>query len=57
MWDFPHSGDSYYSDGTETGMTYLVKSFPIVGGRNYNVSFWLENNGDPQNSAIVLINS
>lgn len=57
LWDFPHVGNSYYGDGTTSGLTYLIQSFPIVGGRNYNVSFWLQNNGDPSNVAVVLINS
>jgi len=57
LGDFPHLGDCYYSDGTQSGMTYLIQSFSIVGGRNYNVSFWLQNNGDQPNLAIVLIYS
>ncbi|CAF0896070.1 unnamed protein product [Adineta steineri] len=57
LGDFPHLGDCYYSDGSPDGMIYLIQTFPIVGGRNYNVSFWLQNNGAQPNLAVAFISS
>ncbi|CAF1367843.1 unnamed protein product [Adineta ricciae] len=56
-WDFPHLGNCYYTDGTQSGLTYLIQSFPIVGGRTYDVSFWLQNNGNGQNLAVILVDA
>ncbi|CAF1390434.1 unnamed protein product [Adineta steineri] len=47
----------YYIDGTQNGLTYLIQSFPIVRGRTYDISFWLQNNRNGPNLADVLVDS
>ncbi|CAF2915474.1 unnamed protein product [Rotaria sp. Silwood2] len=45
LFDIPYSGDFYYNDETKVGMTYLFQQIDVIGGRYYNISFYLENRG------------
>ena len=55
FFDLPYSGDFYYADQTTVGMSYLTQNIDLVGGRYYNLSFFLENRGYPNNTFILLI--
>jgi hypothetical protein len=57
VFDLPYSGDFYYNDQTSVGMTYLIQSVNVVGGRYYNLSFVLENRGYPNNAFVLLVAS
>jgi hypothetical protein len=54
LFDNPYSGDFYYNDITYVGMAYLTQQINIVGGRYYNITFYLENRGY-NNSFIFAI--
>lgn len=49
------TGDYCYMDETVGDPTYLLHSFSTVGGRSYNIKFWLFNFGGRPNMAMVLI--
>ncbi|UJR29554.1 hypothetical protein I4U23_010771 [Adineta vaga] len=55
LFDLPYSNDFYYNDQTNVGMTYLSQIINIVGGRYYNISFYLENRGYPNNLFVLLV--
>ena len=55
LFDLPQSRDFYYSDQTRLGMSYLIQSLDLIGGRYYNLSFFLENRGYPTNSFLLFI--
>lgn len=55
LFDIPYSGDFYYNDQTRVGMTYLMQQLTVVGGRYYNISFYLENRGYTNNTFLLLI--
>jgi hypothetical protein len=54
---YPHTGTYNYYDGAVTNPDYLILTLTTVSGRLYTISFWLENIGNPINSATVLIGS
>ncbi|CAF1505698.1 unnamed protein product [Adineta ricciae] len=55
LFDLPYSNDFYYNDQTNVGMTYLSQVLSVVGGRYYNISFYLENRGYQNNSFVLLV--
>jgi len=55
LFDIPYSGDFYYNDQTQVGMTYLMQQLPVTGGRYYNITFYLENRGYAPNTFLLLI--
>lgn len=55
LFDNPYSGDFYYNDQTNVGMTYLSQTISVIGGRYYNISFYLENRGYANNTFILLV--
>ncbi|CAM4740122.1 unnamed protein product [Rotaria magnacalcarata] len=55
LFDNPYSNDFYYNDQTNVGMTYLSQQIDVIGGRYYNISFYLENRGYPNNTFLLLI--
>jgi hypothetical protein len=55
LFDIPYDGDFYYNDQTFGGMNYLSQQINIIGGRYYNISFYLENRGYINNSFILLV--
>ena len=55
LFDLPFNGDFYYNDQTNAGMTYLFQSVDVIGGRYYNISFYLENRGYRSNSFVLIV--
>jgi len=55
LFDLPYSNNFYYNDQTNVGMTYLMQSLNIIGGRYYNITFYLENRGYTNNSFVLLV--
>ena len=55
LFDLPFSRDFYYHDQTNGGMTYLFQSVDVIGGRYYNISFYLENRGYRSNSFVLIV--
>ena len=55
LFDNPYSGDFYYHDQTNVGMSYLIQKLTVTGGRYYNISFYLENRGYSINSFLLLV--
>jgi hypothetical protein len=57
LFDIPYSGDFYYDDQTVNGMTYISQKLNVIGGRYYNISFYLENRGyaNPTNNFLLMI--
>ena len=55
LFDNPHNGDFYYNDQTVVGTSFLIQTLNIVGGRYYNITFFLENRGNPDNAFALLI--
>ncbi|CAF1310512.1 unnamed protein product [Rotaria sp. Silwood1] len=55
LFDIPYSGDFYYNDQTKVGMTYLTQPIDVIGGRYYNISFYIENRGYPENYFVLLV--
>jgi hypothetical protein len=52
-----NTGSYCYYDGSVGNPDYLIITLTTVSGRLYSISFWLENIGNPINSATVLIGS
>ncbi|CAF1022489.1 unnamed protein product [Rotaria sordida] len=55
LFDIPYEQDFYYNDQTKVGMTYLIQNIDVIGGRYYNISFYLENRGYPGNYFVLLV--
>ncbi|CAM4831945.1 unnamed protein product [Rotaria magnacalcarata] len=51
----PHSGSYSFYDGSVKYSDYLSQSFATVIGSNYNISFWLANEGGGPNSFLAII--
>ncbi len=51
----PHSGTNSFYDGATGYSDYLSQTFITVVGTSYNISFWLQNQGGPTNSFLVII--
>jgi hypothetical protein len=57
LFDLPYSQDFYYNDQTNVGMTFLTQQLNVIGGRYYNITFYLENRGYPINTFVLLVGS
>ncbi|CAF1102266.1 unnamed protein product [Adineta steineri] len=57
LFDIPYDQDFYYNDQTNVGMTYLIQTLSITGGRYYNITFYLENRGYKENAFVILVGS
>jgi hypothetical protein len=56
LFDLPFHQDFYYNDQTTVGMTFLIQSnIPVIGGRYYQLNFYLANRGYPTNTFVVII--
>jgi hypothetical protein len=54
LFDNPYSGNFYYNDQTFVGMAFLRQTINIIGGRYYNITYYLENRGY-NNTFLFLI--
>lgn len=52
-----HTGNNSYLDGAIQNADYLIQSIPTVGGRLYQINFWLKNLGSNPNSATLIVGS